>query len=171
MTTTKKTTSTRTPKKTTARKTATSASVSKAAPKSPAAPAKAVAVKAAPKRAAVKPAAPLVVEDSVPTPVGPELKKPELIDLVVKRSGIKKKDAKPVVEAMLEVLGEAMRESRELNLEPYGKARVNRVKQLSGARVSVVKFRQKTANAAEAGNGSETEDAPKAETPLAPAAE
>lgn len=71
-----------------------------------------------------------------------ELKKPELVDLVVSRSDIKKKYAKPVVEAMLEVLGETLAKGREMNLQPFGKVKYNRTKETISARVVVTKIRQ-----------------------------
>lgn len=76
-----------------------------------------------------------------------DLKKRELIDLVVERSGIKKKDAKPVVEAMLAVLGETIADGRELNLQPFGKLRINRTNDKPNGRVIVCKLRQSTAGA------------------------
>jgi Bacterial DNA-binding protein len=74
--------------------------------------------------------------------VEPDLKKKELIDLVVKRSQIKKKDAKPVIEAMLAVLGETIASGRELNLQPLGKLRINRSTDKGTARIIVCKLRQ-----------------------------
>lgn len=71
-----------------------------------------------------------------------ELKKPELIDLIVSRSDIKKKYAKPVVEAMLEVLAETVAKGREMNLQPFGKVKYNRTKETTWARVVVTKIRQ-----------------------------
>ena len=44
----------------------------------------------------------------------PEMKKQELMAKVVERSDVAKKHAKPVIEAMLEVLGEAIGQGREL---------------------------------------------------------
>lgn len=73
---------------------------------------------------------------------GPVMKKQELIQKVVTRSGIKKKDAKPVVAAMLEVLGESLAEGRELNLQPMGKLKLNRTKETPKARIIVCKIRQ-----------------------------
>ncbi|MEB8386190.1 HU family DNA-binding protein [Rhodobacteraceae bacterium KMM 6894] len=71
-----------------------------------------------------------------------ELKKQELIAMVVERSDVAKKHAKPVIEAMLQVLGEALAEGRELNLQPLGKVKQNRVKDTPRARVIVAKIRQ-----------------------------
>jgi DNA-binding protein HU-alpha len=117
-----------------------------AAPKGVAKPAvKPAAVKPGGPRAV--PAAPKVLPKVVtvtdgPVVNAPDMKKKELIDLVVERSGIKKKDAKPVVEAMLAVLGESIAKGRELNLQPLGKLRINRSEEKSNGRVIVCKLRQ-----------------------------
>ncbi len=87
-----------------------------------------------------------------------ELKKKELIDLVVARSGIKKKDAKPVIEAMLAVLGDAVAEGQELNLPPFGKLRINRTVEKPNGRITICKLRQSA-------------NAPGGTTPLAEAAQ
>ncbi len=73
-----------------------------------------------------------------------DLKKKDLIDQVVVRSGIKKKDAKPVVEAMLAILGETLGSGRDLNLPPMGKLRINRTQEKPGFRVIISKLRQST---------------------------
>ena len=90
------------------------------------------------------------------------MKKPELIDLVVAKSDVKKKYAKPVVEAMLEVLGETLGKGREMNLQPFGKVKYNRTKETTSARVVVAKVRQSK-------SATKRAEAPK--TPLADAAE
>jgi nucleoid DNA-binding protein len=103
------------------------------------------------KRAAAKPASPpqaptpKLVTTSTPVVAEADMKKKELIDLVVERSGIKKKDAKPTVEAVLAVLGETIAAGRELNLQPLGKLRINRVEDKSNGRVIICKLRQSTA--------------------------
>ncbi len=71
-----------------------------------------------------------------------ELKKRELLDQVLERSGVKKKYAKPVVEAMIELLGEAVADGRALNLEPLGKVIPQRVKDAGKHRVVVARIRQ-----------------------------
>lgn len=88
---------------------------------------------------------PLVVETLSPVVISNELRKKELFELVVERSGMKKKDVKPVVEAMLAVLGDAFAEQREMNLQPLGKFKVQRGKELHDGRALVLKLRQKTA--------------------------
>lgn len=71
------------------------------------------------------------------------LRKRELVDAVVRSSGVKKKDAKPVVEAALAELGKALAEGRELALPPLGRVKINREKQLEDGRVLILKLRQK----------------------------
>ncbi|WP_299414570.1 HU family DNA-binding protein [uncultured Sulfitobacter sp.] len=90
-------------------------------------------------------AEPSVVETLSPVVVSNELGKKELFELVVARSGMKKKDVKPVVEAMLAVLGDAFAEQREMNLQPLGKMKVQRGKELPDGRALVLKLRQKSA--------------------------
>ena len=87
-------------------------------------------------------ATPVVVTDTSPASAVPGMKKQELLAKVVQRSEIRKKFAKPALEAMLEVLGEALAEGRELNLPPLGKVKLNRIKEGARARIIVVKVRQ-----------------------------
>ena len=71
------------------------------------------------------------------------LRKRELVDAAVSRSGVKKKDAKPVVEAVLAELATALAEGRELALQPLGRLKINREKELPDGRVIIAKLRQK----------------------------
>lgn len=87
-------------------------------------------------------AAATVVTVTEPAEGGTDLRKRELIDLVVERSGGKKKDVKPAVEAMLAILGETLAAGREMNLQPLGKIRINRVEEKGNGRVIVCKLRQ-----------------------------
>ncbi len=96
----------------------------------------------APKTASTAAAKPVVVTEAAPVVSGPELKKKELIDMVVERSGVKKRFAKPALEAALAVLGEALDEGRELNLRPFGKMKVQRAKDVSNGKVMNVRVRQ-----------------------------
>lgn len=72
----------------------------------------------------------------------PELKKRELVDLAVERSGVKKRDAKPAIEAALAILGEALSEGRELNLRPFGKLKVTRMKKGDHGQIINARVRQ-----------------------------
>lgn len=94
----------------------------------------------------------LTVADAIPADAGPELKKQELIDKVLAKGDIKKKNAKPVIEAVLAVLGEVLAEGREINLPPLGKIKINRVRDMANARIIVAKIRQ-----AKPGAGPDTE--------------
>jgi nucleoid DNA-binding protein len=75
----------------------------------------------------------------------PELKKKDLIAQVVQRSGVKKKFAKPVIEALLVVLGDAIAEGRELNLQPLGKVKVTNTKSVANGKVMNTRIRQSDA--------------------------
>ena len=103
-----------------------------------------------------------MVAEVTPLVLGPELKKKELIDLVVEKSAIAKKDAKPVIEAMLAVLGETIAKGREMNLQPLGKVKYNRIKESENARIVILKLRQNKAAAlatkdTDAGTGTDTD--------------
>ncbi|MEP5092125.1 MAG: HU family DNA-binding protein [Paracoccaceae bacterium] len=74
------------------------------------------------------------------------MRKKELIDAVTDRAGVKKRDCKPVIEAMLAVLGEAIAEDRELNLQPFGKLKVNRRKDVPNGNVFICRLRQNNKN-------------------------
>ena len=87
-------------------------------------------------------AAPVVVDAPQPVVSGPMMRKKELVDAVVTKSGMKKKDVKPVVEAMLSVLGSALQDGRELNLQPLGKVKINREKKLPSGKMMIAKIRQ-----------------------------
>jgi len=104
-----------------------------------------------------------VVVTATPVVSEPDLRKKELIDLVVERSGIKKKDAKPVVEAMLAVLGETIGAGRELNLQPLGKLRINRSEERSNGRIIVCKLRQNAAATENSLMADKSSDSPLAE--------
>ena len=85
---------------------------------------------------------PVLVTDSGPTVALAALQKKELLEAVVARSGVKKKDAKPVVEAMMAVMGEALGEGREWELQPLGKFKINRIKDSGNGRVIIGRLRR-----------------------------
>lgn len=86
------------------------------------------------------------------------MKKKELIDAVVARSGVKKRDAKPAIEAALAILGEALVEGRVLNLPPFGKAKVQNSKELHDATVLNVRMRRKTSMGDENESDTDSDD-------------
>jgi len=102
------------------------------------------------------PAAKAVVKPVVAAPTGPKatvietvktvvadapIKKPELIDRVMAETGMKKKDVKPVVEAMLAVLGRALTNGEELTVPPLGKLMIKRTKEAANATIVTIKLR------------------------------
>ncbi len=99
---------------------------------------------------------PTVVKVTEPTVAEPDLKKKDLINMVVERSGVKKKFAKPTIEAALAVIGEALASGRELNLPPMGKVRINRNEEKADGRVIVCRLRQPLARDAGPETGPET---------------
>ncbi len=106
-------------------------------------------------KAAANPPSPTVtvVTEVEPNLTEPEMKKPELINLIVERTGMKKKDVKPVVEAMLGVLGETLSKGQEMNLQPFGRVKVNNTKDLAKAQVHSVRIRQSKAALGDADEG------------------
>jgi nucleoid DNA-binding protein len=138
----------RTKKSTTASTTAT-----KAAPK-------AKAAKAVPgPKLVVAPEVPVVAPPPpapamVPAPVtgqetsavastdAPTMRKKELIDRIVTATSAKRRDVKLIVEAALNILGEALSNGEELNLPPFGKAKVNRQRDLGNGEMMMVKVRR-----------------------------
>ncbi|MEP4038248.1 HU family DNA-binding protein [Pseudophaeobacter sp.] len=109
-----------------------------------------------------------VVVTASPVLKEPPLNKRVLIEDVVLRSGVKKKDAKPVVEAMLAVLGETVASGRDLNLKPFGKLHLNRSETRSNGTVHICRLRQpleQPRDGAESGQDAEiSSDAPLAQS-------
>ncbi|KAG1667670.1 hypothetical protein GQR58_018299 [Nymphon striatum] len=105
-----------------------------------AAPAKAKTVAKTAAKAVAAPKA-TIIETVTPVVSGLPIKKPELIDRVVTETGMKKKDVKPVVEAMLSVLARTLSEGEEITAPPMGKLMIKRVKELPNAKVMTLKLR------------------------------
>ncbi len=83
-----------------------------------------------------------VVVETVKTVVADApMKKPELIERVMAETGMKKKDVKPVVEAMLTVLGKALTNGEELTVPPLGKLMIKRTKEAANATIVTIKLR------------------------------
>jgi len=106
--------------------------------------AKNIAIKKAPVRKSPIKAA---VKTNITAP-DTDLRKKQLIERVVERSGIKKKDAKPAIEATLAILGEALEAGEEMNLQPFGKVMIKREIDKPNARVFVCRIRRRKENAA-----------------------
>jgi nucleoid DNA-binding protein len=72
----------------------------------------------------------------------PFLRKKDLVERIITQSGLKKKDVKPVLEATLAVLGEALSNGERMNLPPFGKLTVNRRRALENGEVLITRIRR-----------------------------
>jgi DNA-binding protein HU-alpha len=72
---------------------------------------------------------------------GAAMKTRDFVDRVAKVSGMKRRAAKPVVEAVLAELGLALGEGRPLSLRPLGKITVTRTRERGGGPVMVCRIR------------------------------
>lgn len=70
------------------------------------------------------------------------LRKRDLIERAVERSGLKKRDVKPAVEAALAVMAESLEAGEGLNLPPFGKLKVTKRKELEKGEVLVARIRR-----------------------------
>lgn len=137
-----------TPRKITTRSTTTAAKAPRSAAskktETPKAPTKKVAAKKSTSPAGVTATSTAAAASSSKpdAPALPGLRKKEILDLVVAHSGEKRKVVKPVVEAFLDVLGGALREGRDVTLQPLGKLKVTRSTKKDDARVMTLRMRQ-----------------------------
>jgi len=124
---------------------------------------------------AAKPIDPKVVREVTPVVVGAKLRKNELIEAVTERSGVKRRDAKVALEAVLEILGEAIAEGRQIDLPGLGKLKVTRTKKLSNGDMFTTRIRQPIATPKTDGDESDEavaqSEPAQAKDPLAEAAE
>ncbi len=100
-----------------------------------------------PKTYAVASTKPAPVENAEVT-VANIVKRKEFMDRVIEKSGMKPKDVKPVVEATLAVLGDAIQQGEEVAVRPLGRMKVNRQKDNMNALISILKLRQPKAQKA-----------------------
>ena len=70
------------------------------------------------------------------------MRKKDLVERVAAMTGAKKRDVKPVVEATLQMLGNALASGEMLALPPLGRAKVNRKRDLPSGEVLMVKLRR-----------------------------
>jgi len=91
--------------------------------------------------AAIK-SAPKVVTPMTALVIGPDLKKRELLEQIAERTGQSKNKARPFVDAMIEIMGDAISKWGGLNLPPMGKVKLVRSKDAGNAKVTVAKIRQ-----------------------------
>ena len=77
-----------------------------------------------------------------------QMKKPALLDAVVARTNLKKRDVKPAVEAALAVIGDALANGEQVNLPPLGKLRVIKAKELGDGAQAITLMLRTPKNAA-----------------------
>lgn len=71
-----------------------------------------------------------------------QLRRADLINMVVERTGLKKKDVKPAVEAALHIMGEALAKEDAMALPPFGRVKIARKRELENADVYVCRIRR-----------------------------
>lgn len=92
-----------------------------------------------------------VGQGAVPVTTKQMIKKPEFLDNAIARTAIKKRDAKPAIEAALAELAALLADGNELNLPPLGKLKVVKSKAIGeGAVVMTLKLRTMKDGAREA---------------------
>ena len=100
--------------------------------------------------------APRVVGANVDMPAGEAVKKAEFIDRVIARGDLKKKDAKPAIEAALAELADILAAGGELVLPPMGKIKAVKVKDLGeGAQMMTLKLRTMKDGAGQGAGGAQ----------------
>lgn len=88
-----------------------------------------------------------VVEEAAAAEEAEAFRKRDLIDAVVMRSGVKKRDVKPAVEAALAILGETLAQGQGLNLPELGKVKIQNQKSVGDVQVLNLRLRRKLADA------------------------
>lgn len=107
----------------------------------PRAPAKTTRPKAKPSAKASTKTAAKPVEKAAPAEEKRILKK-HLIEKVARRSGLRKNEVRPVLDALLEVIGGNLAEDTQMVLQPLGKIMVKQAKDADGAVVYTCKIRR-----------------------------
>ncbi|WP_159453223.1 HU family DNA-binding protein [Aquimixticola soesokkakensis] len=77
------------------------------------------------------------------------MRKKELLEKIVASTGARQAVVKPIVDAVLQELGEALARGDKLVLPPLGRVSVNKSKEVEDGKVYVTKVRQPSAEALE----------------------
>lgn len=92
--------------------------------------------------AAAKAPRPTVVAAAKPIAAGNQVKKPEFLERVLEKTDVKRRDAKPAIEAALAELATILMAGDEVNIPPLGKLKVVKSKEVGeGAQVLTLKLR------------------------------
>lgn len=79
-------------------------------------------------------------EDPRPAQV---VQKRDFVDRVVAATGAKKSEVCPIIEATLDQLGAALAAGETLAVPPFGRARINRSRDMRGSEVITLRLRRK----------------------------
>lgn len=82
-----------------------------------------------------------------------------LLERIAERTGAKKQDLKPLLEATLDELGAALSRGEAFVLEPFGRGKVARSKSVEGGETLVIKLKRSDGTAKAAGKADEKEGA------------
>ena len=83
----------------------------------------------------------------------PKLRKSDFVDRVAIRSGLKKNEVRPVIEAALAVLGDALEAGEAVQLPPLGRMKVRKMTENDKGRTIVCQLRRNTAMRASPATG------------------
>jgi DNA-binding protein HU-alpha len=97
-----------------------------------------------------------VADAATEATAAPMLRKKEFFERVAALSGARKREAREIGEIALEVLGAALAAGEEVNLPPFGKARVSARRPTGGGEMLTVKLRRRARDSGPAG-GSDDE--------------
>lgn len=87
--------------------------------------------------------APVISSKSEDQDANKEIKKGEILDRLVARTGMKKGDARSALDAVLGVLGEALDEGADMSLAPLGKIKIARTKDTPNGKMVVCRVKLK----------------------------
>lgn len=76
------------------------------------------------------------------------LQKRQFLSAVAHRAGMRNAQVKPIVEATLAELGDAIAAGQTLALPPLGRARINRQRDVSGSEVITLRLRRRASDIA-----------------------
>ncbi|RVV99752.1 DNA-binding protein [Mesobaculum littorinae] len=85
-----------------------------------------------------------VVQDQAAPQPTQTLRKGDLLDEVAAATGLPRNKVKPMVEATLATMGQALSDGKELTLQPFGKLKIQRVKDMANGQALTVKIRRST---------------------------
>jgi nucleoid DNA-binding protein len=83
------------------------------------------------------------VDPSTETNVSAMVRRKEMVERIVAKSGLKPNEVKTMLDAVLSELGDALSAGEALNLHPLGKVTVNQQKKMGGKEILICKIRRK----------------------------